>query len=167
MIDLYRGGWQLTKVKAMMVFAAVCAAGSIYWAWDLFTTVGLRPADGYGGVLAPLGVRLAWALSVAALGLAFLAGMWLFGRRYATRIRYDEAADALHIGTLEFLVTRTEVHSAADVREALYHHGRMEGSGVEAPWYTLELANRRGSIVLDAQGVFPDRALAGKLLKIA
>ena len=147
-----------------MLFSGLCAAAALYWGWDLFNTYGVRPAD--GGVLAPLGVRLAWGGSVAALGLAFLAGMWAFGRRYATRIRYDEAADALHIGTLEFLATRTEVHPAGDVADALYHHGRVEGSGVDAPWYTLQLRSRRRSIVLDGQGVFPDRALARKLLKL-
>ena len=165
MKDIYRGGWQLTKVKGMMIFSAVCAAGALYWAWDLFTTVGLRPADGYGGVLAPLWVRLAWALSVAALGLAFAAGMWAFGRRYATRIRYDQAADALHIGTLEFLASRTQVVPAADVTEAPYYQGDVEGSGVNAPWYMLQLKGRR-SLVLDAQGVFPDRDLARRLLKL-
>lgn len=163
MKDIYRGGWQLTKVKGMMLFSGLCAAGALYWGWDLFNTYGTAPGD--GGVLAPVGQRLAWGLSVAALGLAFLAGMWMFGRRYATRIRYDEAADALHIGTLEFLASRRQVVPAADVAEALYHQGDVEGSGVDAPWYTLQLKGRR-SIVLDAQGVFPDRALARQLLKL-
>ena len=164
MIDLYRGGWQLTKVKGMMVFSGLCGAGALYWGWDLFKTSGLNPGD--GGVLAPLGQRLAWGLSVAALGLAFVVGMWAFGRRYATRIRYDEASDTLHIGTLAFLATRTEVRPAADVEAALYYHGRVEGSGVDAPWYTLQIRNRPRSIVLDAQGVFPDRALARRLLRL-
>jgi hypothetical protein len=164
MIDLYRGGWQLTKVKGMMLFAALCAAGALYWGWDLFSTYGLRPAD--GGVLAPLGVRLLWGLGVASLGLAFLYGMWLFGRRYVTRIRYDEAADALHIGTLQLLFTREEVRSVADVRRSPYHEGEITGSGVDAPWYTLHLKGRAGALVLDAQGVFPDRPLARRLLKL-
>jgi transmembrane protein TMEM70 (proton-transport ATP synthase complex) len=163
MILIYRAGFQLTKIKGMMIFAALCAAGAVYWGWDLFNTVGLRPAD--GGVLKPLGERLAWGLGVAGLGVAFLAGMWVFGRRYATRIRYDQAKDALHIGTLEFLAGREHIHAASDVLGSTYHHGRMEGEGVNAPWFMLSLKGR-SRLIVDAQGIFPDRALAERLLKL-
>lgn len=164
MVDIYRGGWQLTKVKGMMVFSALCAAGALYWGWDLFTTFGLRPAD--GGVLAPLWQRLAWALLLAGAGLAFVIGMWAFGRRYVTRIRYDEAADRLGVGTLEFLATRETFYPASDVAGSDYRHGELEGSGVRAPWYRLQLKSRRSPLVLDGQGVFPDPPLAARLLKL-
>ena len=166
MVDIYRAGFQLTKVKGFMLFAALCAAGAVYWGWDLFSTYGTAPGD--GGVLAPIGQRLAWGLGVAGLGLAFLAAMWSYGRLYATRIRYDPAADALHVGTLEFLATRTRVHAASDVEDSSYHHGRMQGEGVsvDAPWFTLRLRGRRWPLIVDAQGVFPDRALAARLLKV-
>ena len=164
MIDIYRAGFQLTKVRAFMIVALLCATGAFYWGWDLFNSYGLAPGD--GGVLAPLGQRLAWGLSVAGLGLAFLAGMWIYGRRYVTRIRYDAAADALHIGTLEFLAGRFKVYPASSVVGADYHHGRMEGEGVNAPWYFVRLADRSSRLILDAQGIFPDRELARKLLKL-
>ncbi len=111
-------------------------------------------------------MRLAWALTVAVLGLLFLAGMWAFGRLYATRIRYDPAADALHVGTLEFLATREKVHAVSEVLGSSYHHGRMEGEGVNAPWFTVRLKGRRWPLIVDAQGVFPDRELAKRLLKM-
>ena len=164
MKDIYRGGFQLTKVKGIMVLAMLCAGGALYWGWDLFNTYGLAPGD--GGVLAPLWQRLAWGLSVAGLGIAFLAGMWIYGRRYATRIRYDEAADALHIGTLELLAGRMHVHAASDVVGSDYHHGQVEEAGVDAPWYFIELKGRPSRLILDAQGVFPDRDLAARLLKL-
>ena len=161
MVDIYRAGFQLTKVKAWMVLTLLLAAGALYWAWDLFTTYGLRPAD--GGVLAPLWQRLAWALFVGGFGLALVAGMWAFGRRYVARIRYDEAKDALHIHTLEFLASRASVYSPSDVLWSDYNEGRFEG--VNAPWFTMAIKGRT-PLVLDAQGVFPDRELAEKLLKI-
>ena len=164
MIDIYRAGFQLTKVKAFMIVALLCAGGALYWGWDLFNTYGLNPGD--GGVLAPLWQRLAWGLTVAGLGLAFLAGMWIYGRRYVTRIRYDQAADALHIGTLELLAGRSRVYPASSVIEATYFHGRMEGEGVDAPWYFLRLKERPSQLILDAQGIFPDRELAMRLLKL-
>ncbi len=166
MVDIYRAGFQLTKVKAMMILAALVALAGLYWGWSLFNSVGLSPGDGYGGVLAPVGVRLAWGLTVAALGLAFLAGMWVYGRHYATRIRYDQAADALHVETLEFLANRNKVYSVADVVGAGYQHGRVEGEGVKAPWFTLRVQGRRWPLVVDAQGIFPDRELAERLLKL-
>ena len=164
MVDVYRAGFQLTKVKAFMIVALLCAAGALYWGWDLFNTYGTAPGD--GGVLAPIGQRLAWGLGVAGLGVALLAGMWFYGCLYATRIRYDPAADALHIGTLQLLATRFKVHAASDVLGSSYHHGRMEGEGVEAPWFTVRLEGRRYPLIVDAQGVFPDRELARRLLKM-
>ena len=163
MIDIYRAGWQLTKVKALTLFTVPVAAGALYWGWDLLTSYGLRPAD--GGVLAPLWQRLLWAGFVAGFGLAILAGMWVYGRRYLARVRYDEAADALHVFTLEFLASRRRIVPAVEVLGGNYVDGRMEDAGVDAPWYFLHLKDRP-VLVLDAQGVFPDRELAEKLLKI-
>lgn len=164
MVDIYRAGFQLTKVRGFMIVALLCAVGAVYWGWDLFNTYGLNPGD--GGVLAPLWQRLAWGLSVAGLGLAFLAGMWIYGRRYVTGIRYDQAADTLHIGTLEFLAARVKVYPASSVVGADYRHGRLEGEGVNAPWYFVKLKDRSSRLILDAQGIFPDRQLAGKLLRL-
>jgi hypothetical protein len=164
--EIYRGGFQLTKVKAMMLFGLLCALGGSYLGWRMFKTVGLSPGDGYGGILAPVGVRLAWGLVLPAVGFAFLFGIWMFGRIYVTRIRFDPASDELHVRTLEFLAGRESVFKVSDVLGASYQHGRMQGEGVNAPWFTLRLAGRRWPLILDAQGIFPDRELAERVLRL-
>ena len=168
MKHIYRAGSQLTKVKFMIAFAALCAAGALYWGWVLFNSYGTAPGD--GGVLAPIGQRIAWGLGVAALGFAFLAGMWVYGRLYATSIAYDDAADALHIRTLEFLASREQVFPASAVQRSGYQHGRMDtvhGHSVNAPWFNLRLEGRSWPIIVDAQGEFPDPELAARLLKLS
>ena len=166
MTEIYRAGSQLTKIKAFMAFTLLVAAGGLYWGWDLFNNYGLVPGD--GGVLAPVGQRLAWGLSVAGLGLAMLYGMWLYGCQYAARIDYDPSADALHVRTLQFLATREEVYAASEVVESTWHHGRMdtgEGVSVNAPWFFVRFRNRRWRLIVDGQGIFADPGLAARLLK--
>ena len=165
MIEIYRAGSQLTKVKLMIAFAALCAAAALYFGWQLFNSYGTAPGD--GGVLAPVGERIAWALGVVLLGLAFLAGMWLYGRLYATSIGYDEAADALHVRTLEFLASREQVYPASAVQGARYQEGRLETirHSVDAPWFKLRIEGRSWPIIVDAQGEFLEPELAARLLR--
>lgn len=165
MTEIYRAGSQLTKVKAFMLVTLLATAGALYWGWDLFNTYGTAPGD--GGVLAPVGQRLAWGLTVAGLGLALLAGMWIYGRQYAVRMGYDAASDTLHIYTLNLLAARLEVHPAADVIASTWHHGQMDTGdiSVNAPWFFVKLKDRRWRLIVDGQGQFPEPTLARKLLK--
>ena len=57
MIEIFRAGSQLWKVRLWMWIALGLWAVALWFAWDLLNTYGTRPAD--GGVLAPLPVRLA------------------------------------------------------------------------------------------------------------
>ena len=167
MTEIYRAGTQLLKVRAIMLMSLAAAVAACWYGWVIFESHGLRPAD--GGVLAPLGTRIAFGGGVALLGVAFAAGMWLYGRLYATRILYDQAADALHIRTAGFLTGVQSVHAVADVLESDWMAGRFDnpaGVSVDAPWIKLRLRGRSWPLIVDAQGHFPDRALAARLLKL-
>jgi len=165
---VYRAGFQLLKVRAVMLMGLAAAVVGCWQGWDLFQTYGIRPAD--GGQLASLPVRLAWGLGVAALGLAFAGGMALYGTRYVGSIRYDEAAGTLHIRTVEFILTgRKRVVPLSAVKGARRKQGRLANPGgvsVDAPWLALDLKGGRWPLIVDAQGHFPDRALAAELLKL-
>ena len=175
MTEIYRAGSQLIKVRVIMLVSLIAAGASSWYGWDLFQTYGLRAAD--GGVLAPLSTRLALGLFVASLGILFAYGMWFYGRLYASAIRYDEAADALHFRTVGFVGGGEAVHPAATVLGADYHEGRFDnrngllyesggGVSVDAPWFSVKLEGRRWPLILDARGYFTNRALAAKLLKL-
>jgi len=166
MTKIYAAGTQLIKVRAMMIFSLVCALAAIWWGWDLFQTQGLRPAD--GGVLAPFGTRLAWGGSVAGLGIAFAAAMWVYGRLYVSALRFDETAHALHFRTVGFVGGSDLVCSEPDILGSTYQPGQTlntDGVSVDAPWIKVAIKGKRLPLILDAQGEFSDIPLARRLLK--
>ena len=47
--------------------------------------------------------------------------------------------------------------------------GRLDNPdevSVDAPWLALQIKGRKWPLIVDAQGHFPDRALAARLLKL-
>src|SRR5688500_7234701 len=100
MIPVYRAGWQLIKVRAVMVASLIGLALCLWCGLDLAQTHGLNEAD--GGVLAPLPERLALGGFVALLGIAVAAGMWLYGRHYAARIGFDPVTKQIHLVSVGF-----------------------------------------------------------------
>ena len=170
MTEIYRARGGVWKVRAMMWLSLVFAIWFCLWGWDLFQTYGTRPAD--GGVLAPLGARIAWFVGLSALGLAFLAGMWVYGGLYVTALLVDEAAGKLHVRTIGFIGSfggRRETYRLADIVGSDYRAGKFDNPGgvsVDAPWFSLRIRGRKWPLIVDAQGGFPDRALAEKVLKL-
>lgn len=168
MIDIFSAGPRVQRVRFIMWLSLAAAAGAIWSGWELFQSYGSRPAD--GGVLAPLGVRLAWGLGVAGLGIAFALGMWLYGRLYVWAIGYDEASDLVYVRTLSFLGNRLACYPAADVQQSGMKRGEFYVPGapsVHAPWFNLSVAGRSIPLIVDAQGRFGEaaaveRALGGK-----
>ena len=166
MREIYRAGSQLLKVRAIMIASLACALGACWWGWDLFQTYGLRPAD--GGRLASLAVRLGLGLGVAALGIAFAAGMWAYGRHFVSALAYDEAAGALHVRTVGFAGSHETLLSASDVLGSAYLAGKSSYGrvSVDAPWMKVRVRGRRWPLIVDAKGEFPDRKLVARLLKL-
>lgn len=165
-IEIFRAGSQLIKVRAIMWLSVACALAACWFGWEMFRSYGLRPAD--GGVLAPLGVRLAWGLGLAGLGLAFVGGMWLYGRCYVARLTFDPRSGRAEARTVGFFAGRWVAFGEADVLGSSYYGGQaMSSSGVsvKAPWYTVRLRGRRWPLVLDAQGQFSDERLATRLMR--
>jgi hypothetical protein len=156
----YRAGSQATKVVLLTVFAAVAAAGAVWWGADIAQTWGLRPAD--GGVLKPLWQRILFGGSLAVLGLAFLVGMIVYWRFYIVRI--DSSADGrtVTIGRLPPFaeVTRPSDHVRVGDR---VHTGEIEllgvmsaqARGVHARWRLVSVRGWRWPLILDMRGQFP------------
>jgi len=156
---LYDAGRQLRKVRGIMWLSLACALGGLYWGFDLARHYGLAPGD--GGVLAPLGVRLAWGAGVALLGLAFAAGMDLYGRHYIARAWLDEAGGRLRIETLRWWGRAALTVPVSEVLGSRYMRGKMSGAvEVDAPWFNVRIKGQPWVLILDAQGSFPDFALA-------
>ena len=154
MIEIFRAGRQLWKVRLWMWISLGLWAVALWFAWDLFNSYGTRPAD--GDVLAPLGVRLAWALTVAGLGFLFVAGMWFYGGLYVAAMAYDEPNGLLHLRTLSFFGNRDRAFPARAVESTNFHDGFFWAGGVmvDAPWYTLRMRGARWPFIVDAQGIF-------------
>ena len=164
MTTLFRASGQLKKVRALMWFALLCAAGAVWWGYDLALTYGLNPGD--GGELAALPVRLAWGVGVALLGISFAAGMYLYGRCYVAQIDFDEQAKQLHVRTAGFIGSAEQTINPADILRSRHHHGKFHTPEmtVNAPWTSLKIRGRRWPLILDAQGEFYEPKLLRKLL---
>ncbi|WP_162806257.1 hypothetical protein [Sphingosinicella terrae] len=166
MIQLYRAGAQLTKVRGLMLFSLVCALGTAWWGWDLFRTYGSLPGD--GGVLAPLGTRLAVGIGVASIGILFALGMAAYGRIYVSVLALDEPSGTLRASTVRFVGSRALIVPLTDVFGSNYRAGRFvnpAGVSVNAPWISVRVKGRRWPLIVDAQGEFTDRSLVARVLK--
>lgn len=163
---IYDAGSQATKVRALLWFSLVCAAGSTWAGVYLGRTFGLSP--GGGGVLAPLPVRLAWAVGVSSVGLAFLVGMLVYVRCYAARVAVDEGAGTLHVSLVGFFGGSTLIVPAGKVLGSEYHPGHADYGGVtvSAAWDAVRVEGRRLPLILDAQGDVLDPGRASRFLGI-
>ncbi len=168
---IYTAGGQALKVRFVMWLTLGAAAAAVWTGYYLLLTYGTRPAD--GGVLAPLPVRLAWALSVSAIGLSFAYGMWLYGRYAVREIRMVPGDRTLRIATYRFLGSRVETMPISDLAGATKRHDRIDrgdalgmltGISVDAPWLRVRLKGRRWPLVLDLQGVVANKARLAELL---
>jgi hypothetical protein len=112
-IPIYRAIYHAAGVRAAMFFSLTCLAGALWWGLDLVRTYGLNPGD--GGQLAPLPERLAWGGLVLLLGVAFAAGMWLYGSLYAARIEFDPDKKQVHVYTVRFIGSSKYVFNLEDI----------------------------------------------------
>jgi hypothetical protein len=160
---LYKAGRQFMKVRFIMILSLLCATGSVWWGIDLAKTYGLNPGD--GGVLAPLVVRLVWGTGVSVLGIAFMAGMWLYSRNYVARLEYDEQSNMYTVRHIGFFGTTKSVFCQQDIVSSRFHRGRLSADiQVNAPWWTIHIAGRRKPLILDAQGIAVEEAKLRKVL---
>ena len=70
---VYQAGSRVWRVRGLLWLSLVVAVWFVLWGMDLYRTYGLRPAD--GGVLAPEGVRRAWAFGMGGLGAKMVEGL--------------------------------------------------------------------------------------------
>ena len=163
--QLFRAGSQEVKVRFLMLLSLACAGGALYWSVDLVQHYGLAPAD--GGVLAPLWQRIAWGVSVAALGASFMAGMWVYGRYYIAEICRVPDSHRLRLRTVTFFGSELHEIDLADMKLGARHAGQLTTfdannpllvkQRVNAPWRGIHLKGRRWPLILDLQGdVQPD-----------
>jgi hypothetical protein len=163
LVPRFRADGLAIKLIGLTLFAAGCAVGSVWAGIVLGQTWGLNPAD--GGVLLPLGQRIALGIGVASLGLAFLAGMLFYWRYYIIRIEIEDNGRTVLIGRLyPFPQLRLPVE---DVTIGSTVRGEYRGfrfpvysrmAPVDAPWLNVRLRGWRVPMVLDLHGKFLDDA---------
>lgn len=163
MVPVYRAGRQMIKVRAVMMVSLAGLLLCSLWAVELAQTHGLNPGD--GGKLAPLPERLAWGALVGALGVAFAAGMWLYGRHYAGRIEFDADTKQVHLYTVGFFGDKHHAIDVADLGSVRAHHDTNWGLAaaalavghpipvVDAPWRSVRIKGWRWALIVDRQGV--------------
>ncbi len=160
-----RQGWKLR----CLLFAILAFTGAMTWlAWDIFSSLGLNPADGYGGVLAPLTHRLLGSIVVVALGLVVLIGMELFRRRYAGQIFLREtelALNIVHVGWFGWSVREVKL---SDIDRVEHFEGlALNGAGYPAtPFLALYIEGFWVPLIIDLQGKVVETRLFKKFFPL-
>jgi hypothetical protein len=105
---------------------------------------------------------------VAALGIAFAVGMWLYGSHYAGRIDVDPETNQIHLYTVGFFWNQHHAIKPADFGRGRTHHDSTWGSAaavavlalgqpiavVDAPWKSVRIVGWRLPLIIDQQGIF-------------
>jgi hypothetical protein len=163
MVPIYRAGWQLIKVRAVMISSPIAMALCMWCGFDLAQTHGLREAD--GGVLAPLSERLAVGGVVALLGIGFAVGMGQYGCHYAAWIAFDPKTKQVHLATVGFFWNNHHVINLADLGGGRSHddiNWEVAAAAiaighpvalVHAPWTLVRIVGWRWPLIVDQQGV--------------
>ena len=162
---VYSAGNRVWRVRILLWLSYAFAVWFVLWGVDLYRTYGLRPAD--GGVLAPEGVRLAWLAFMSLFGVGCAVGMWFYARMYIAAVWVDTARGQVMLRTVGGPWDGRIVAPQADVRAINFSHGEFRTSKmrVRAPWYTLHVSGRPGSLILDAQGAVVDEPLFQQILQ--
>jgi hypothetical protein len=164
METIYAAGWQGWKVRFVTVICLAGSAGIAFAGWYLGTRYGLELVD--GGVLKPLGTRLAIGAAFLAGAAAIAGGMWVYGRCYVQRVLAADDGSRLRIRLSGLLWGDWLDVPAGDVLTADFRAGQARGGGisVNAPWFKVRLRGRRLPLILDVQGDFVDEGRVYTLL---
>lgn len=159
---IFDAGWQGWKVRFVVL---ICIAGAVMFAIGsgyFFTQYGLHPED--GGVLKPLGSRILAGSAMLAPGVALVAGMWVYGQCYISRVLTDGERIRIRLSGM-FIPSWLEI-GRDDVITAEWREGRSNAGGmaVNAPWYKVRVRGRRLPLILDMQGDFLDERRVDLLL---
>jgi hypothetical protein len=162
---IYTAGRRVWRIRVLLVLSFAFAAWFVVWGVDLYRTYGLRPAD--GGVLAPLGVRVAWLAFMSVFGVGTFLGIWAYTRVYIATMWLDPASGQVAIQTIGGPWGTRHVVPRADVRATGFDSGEFytPRMAVKAPWYTVRVLGRSGSLILDAQGTAVDERLLVDVLR--
>ncbi|MDX2287770.1 MAG: hypothetical protein NW217_02985 [Hyphomicrobiaceae bacterium] len=145
---IVRNDWQAKKVMALMWLMVAVAVGASIVGWLIFASHGLSPAD--GGVLRPVGERLAFGGFVAALGLGCLYGMMVYGSVYVAGMQRE--GDAITVETLTPFGRRARRFTVGDFGPATFHRGKLQARvSVNAPYLTLPVTGWMLPLVVDLQ----------------
>ena len=163
---VFQAGCQQWKVCGMFWFGFALFLASLKWGYDLSQTYGLSPGD--GGVLRPLGERLAWGGFVILLGAALVAGLELYGRLYICRVQFDRKVERVLFETVRWWGYQRIDIPVGEIVGSSYHAGDFETlkHTVNAPWYFVQLGGHRLPLILDGQGKFLMPGLAASLLNL-
>ncbi len=148
MKTLFENKRQAFKVRLVLWLAVILAVAALYSGWILFNSFGLAEAD--GGVLKPLGVRLALGGGIAMAGCIFGGGMMLYATLYLLKLERDGERILIQTLSASGMGSRQHVLKARDIRKATYFEGKLElDLSVDAPWVKLNFAGRRLPFILD------------------
>lgn len=155
---IFTGGRSLLGLRILGLCSIVIWYFTMGFAWEILTSFGLNPADGYDGQLAPATHRVGLALAVAVTASGFLFFMVFMGHQVVTRILLSEDRQTLRIETMGFWKWgRMEIPEQNLIGASEEHH-QAGNSAVTVPRLRIRIRDRKWSLWIQQPGNVLDTA---------
>lgn len=155
---IFTGGRSLLGLRVLGLSSFVLWYFTMGFAYEVLTSFGLNPADGYGGQLAPAAHRAGLALAIALCASGFLCFMVFMGHQVVTRILLSGDRQTLRIDTMGFWKWGRLELSEQDLLSASEEHHQAGNSTVTVPRLRLRIRNRKWSLWIQQPGNVLDPA---------
>ena len=162
---IFTGGNSLFGLRVLSLLFVVIWYFGMKLAYEVLTTYGLNPVDGYDGQLAPMSHRIGISLPLALLVSGVFFFMVFMAHQVVTKILLSEDHETLRIETMGFwkwgridipqkhLLSATEEHHQAGV------------SAVTVPRLKLRIRDRKWSLWIQQPGNVLDESAFRKYVR--
>ena len=150
---IYKGGFQLWKMRFVQVITLVTAIGAVFAGVTIFRIQAAGPVDPADDV-SPI-----WPAVFIVAGVAFAVGIWYYCQIYISRVEISDDSRRLRLTFPGIVFPHRREFGVDEVESATFRDGSMRSGGmtVNAPWETIRLRGSRRRLVLDVAGDFLDQ----------
>ncbi|MEZ6130679.1 MAG: hypothetical protein R3C59_18490 [Planctomycetaceae bacterium] len=149
---IFSGGRSLLGLRVLSLLFAVIWYFGMELAYEILTSYGLNPVDGYDGQLAPLSHRIGISLPLALLISGVFFFMVFMAHQVVTRILLSDDQETLRIETMGFWKWGRIEIPQKHLLSATEEHHEAGSSTVTVPRLKLRIRDRKWSLWIQQPG---------------
>ncbi|MCM2369190.1 TMEM70/TMEM186/TMEM223 family protein [Aporhodopirellula aestuarii] len=153
---IFTGGRSMLGLRVLAIAFLSIWLGSLYLAYDIFYHLGINPADGYDGNLAPLSHRIGLSSFVGVSISSVYFFMVFIEHHVVTQILLSDDKQTLRFKTMGWLSWRPIDIPPNDLIKATEQHHASGDSSVTVPRLRLRIRNRKWSLWIQLPGKVVD-----------